>query len=74
MTVEENSFFLVRDGNRRCNRRRNTGGLVVGQELSHRLALILLTDQFPRCIYRDTPGAFAYDAKALSWCVTGLDQ
>ena len=30
-----------------------------------RLALILLFDQFPRNIYRDTPQAFAYDARAL---------
>lgn len=37
-----------------------------------RLALIILTDQFPRNIYRDTPQAFAYDAKALGWCLGGL--
>ena len=36
------------------------------------LALIILTDQFPRNIYRDTPRAFAYDAKALGWCLDGL--
>jgi uncharacterized protein (DUF924 family) len=36
------------------------------------LALILLTDQFPRCIYRDSPKAFTFDAKALSWCRHGL--
>lgn len=29
------------------------------------LALILLFDQFPRNIHRDTPQAFAYDARAL---------
>jgi len=39
-----------------------------------RLALILLTDQFPRNIYRDSPRAFAYDAKALAWCVDGIEQ
>ncbi len=39
-----------------------------------RLALILLTDQVPRNIYRDSPRAFAYDAKALAWCLDGLDQ
>ena len=39
-----------------------------------RLALILLTDQFPRSIYRDSPNAFAYDAKALGWCIDGIDQ
>jgi uncharacterized protein (DUF924 family) len=37
-----------------------------------RLALILLTDQFPRNIYRDSPDAFAYDSKALSWCLDGI--
>lgn len=36
------------------------------------LALIILTDQFPRNIYRDSPRAFAYDAKALGWCLDGL--
>ena len=36
------------------------------------LALIILTDQFPRNIYRDTPRAFTYDAKALGWCLDGL--
>jgi uncharacterized protein (DUF924 family) len=31
------------------------------------LALILLTDQFPRNIHRDTPRAFAFDALALEF-------
>jgi uncharacterized protein (DUF924 family) len=39
-----------------------------------RLALILLTDQFPRNIYRDSPRAFAHDAKALAWCLDGIEQ
>jgi uncharacterized protein (DUF924 family) len=39
-----------------------------------RLALILLTDQFPRNIYRDTARAFSYDEKALTWCIEGLEQ
>jgi len=39
-----------------------------------RLALIVLTDQFPRNIYRNSAQAFAYDAKALAWCIDGLDQ
>jgi uncharacterized protein (DUF924 family) len=43
-----------------------------------RLALILLTDQFPRNIYRQTPQAFAGDPLARSWCAegiqTGFDQ
>ncbi len=37
-----------------------------------RLALILLTDQFPRNIYRDTPASFSFDALARTWCVDGL--
>lgn len=37
-----------------------------------RLALILLTDQFPRNIYRDTPQAFAFDGLARAWCKEGL--
>jgi uncharacterized protein (DUF924 family) len=41
---------------------------------SGRLALIILTDQFPRNIYRDTAEAFAYDQKALTWCIDGLEQ
>jgi len=36
------------------------------------LALILLTDQFPRNIYRDSAAAFAFDAKALAWCLEGI--
>jgi uncharacterized protein (DUF924 family) len=38
-----------------------------------RLALILLTDQFPRNIFRDTPRAFEFDHLARNWCVEGLD-
>ena len=36
------------------------------------LALILLTDQFPRNIYRDTPQAFAFDERARCYCKQGL--
>jgi uncharacterized protein (DUF924 family) len=36
------------------------------------LALILLTDQFPRCIYRNTPKAFEFDGLAQAWCMDGL--
>jgi uncharacterized protein (DUF924 family) len=36
------------------------------------LALILLLDQFSRHIYRDTPQAFAQDAKALTICMQGV--
>lgn len=43
-----------------------------------RLALIIVLDQFPRNIYRDTPGAFASDALALGLAregvVKGMDQ
>jgi len=38
-----------------------------------RLALIILTDQFPRNIYRETARAFSCDSKALAWCLDGLD-
>jgi uncharacterized protein (DUF924 family) len=38
------------------------------------LALILLTDQFPRNAYRDTPQAFAFDPLARSWCREGLQS
>jgi uncharacterized protein (DUF924 family) len=38
-----------------------------------RLALIILTDQFPRNIYRDSPLAFAFDAKALAWSLEGIE-
>lgn len=38
------------------------------------LALILLTDQFPRNAYRGTPQAFAYDELARAWCKQGLAQ
>ncbi|HSD37577.1 MAG TPA: DUF924 family protein [Rhodocyclaceae bacterium] len=38
-----------------------------------RLALILLCDQFPRNIYRDTPQSFAFDEQARSLCKKGID-
>ena len=38
-----------------------------------RLTLILLTDQFPRSIYRDSAKAFSFDSKALSLAYTGID-
>ncbi len=38
-----------------------------------RLALILLTDQMTRNMYRDTSQAFAFDALALHWCKSGLE-
>jgi uncharacterized protein (DUF924 family) len=37
-----------------------------------RLALILLTDQFPRNIYRDTPAAFRFDGIARRLCLEAL--
>ncbi|QIB64450.1 DUF924 family protein [Kineobactrum salinum] len=36
------------------------------------LALIILLDQFPRNIYRDTPAAFALDPSAQKLCNEGL--
>lgn len=38
------------------------------------LALILLTDQFPRNMYRGTPASFACDHFALQLCKQGLEQ
>src|SRR6185295_12740123 len=38
-----------------------------------RLALIILTDQFPRNIYRDSPQAFGFDAQALKWSLEGIE-
>ncbi len=38
-----------------------------------RLALVLLTDQFPRNIFRDTPAAFRFDVLARNICVEGLE-
>lgn len=37
-----------------------------------RLSLILLCDQFPRNMYRNTPKAFAFDALAREICQEGL--
>ncbi|GAB4186161.1 MAG: DUF924 family protein [Wenzhouxiangellaceae bacterium] len=39
-----------------------------------RLALILLTDQFPRNMYRDTPDAFRFDPLARQLMLDGLEQ
>ena len=39
-----------------------------------RLALIVVLDQFPRNVFRDTPRAFAGDAKALALCREGIAQ
>ncbi len=38
------------------------------------LALIILCDQFPRNVYRDSPGAFALDPVASTLCLEGLTQ
>jgi len=38
------------------------------------LALVILTDQFTRNIYRDTPQAFAGDPRALGWCRQALAE
>jgi len=39
-----------------------------------RLALILLTDQLPRNIFRGTPEAFASDPQARQLCLAGLER
>ena len=41
---------------------------------SGRLALIILTDQLPRNIFRGTSDAFAYDSFALELCLEGLEN
>ena len=46
------------------------GTLVVDDHLDDQLALILLTDQFTRNIYRKTPKAFSGDQIALDVCLT----
>lgn len=38
------------------------------------LALILLTDQFPRNIYRDTPRMYRFDPLARTLCADGLED
>lgn len=38
------------------------------------LALILLTDQFPRSMYRGSPAAFGFDLIALARCKHGLEM
>lgn len=40
---------------------------------SGRLALILLCDQFPRNIHRATAQSFAFDERARSLCIKGID-
>jgi uncharacterized protein (DUF924 family) len=42
------------------------------QDARGRLALILLFDQFPRNMYRDTPRAFAYDPLARKLALEGI--
>jgi uncharacterized protein (DUF924 family) len=39
-----------------------------------RLSLIILLDQFPRNIFRDTARAFAYDAQALQLTLSGMQS
>lgn len=39
-----------------------------------RLALILVLDQFPRSLWRDTPGAYAQDIKAARLALDGLEN
>lgn len=50
-------------------------------ELSHWLetplgtvAFIIVVDQFPRNIYRDTPEAFSRDSLALRTCIEGIEK
>ena len=43
-------------------------------ELRGRLALILLTDQFPRNIWRGQAAAFAFDVLALRWAKETIER
>lgn len=45
-----------------------------GDTVRGRLALILLTDQLPRNIFRGTPEAFASDQQARQLCLAGLER
>jgi len=38
------------------------------------LALILLIDQFPRSMYRNSPKAFEYDTLAQQWSLNGIEH
>lgn len=38
------------------------------------VAFIIVVDQFPRNIYRDTPGAFSRDSLALRTCLEGIEK
>jgi len=40
--------------------------------IENRLSLILVTDQFPRNVYRDTPDAFRFDPIARELCVEAV--
>lgn len=39
-----------------------------------RLALLIVLDQFPRSLWRDTPGAFAQDIKATRLALAGIEN
>ena len=39
-----------------------------------RLALLIALDQFPRSLWRDTPGAFAQDLKAARLAIEGIEN
>ena len=39
-----------------------------------RLALLLVLDQFPRSLWRDTPGAYAQDIKATRLAIEGIEN
>lgn len=45
-----------------------------GDELRSCLALIILLDQFPRNMYRDTARAFAFDETAREVCLMGIER
>jgi uncharacterized protein (DUF924 family) len=43
-------------------------------DLRGRIALVILLDQFPRSVYRDTPGAYAGDERAQGLAIEAFDR
>ncbi|MCK5378207.1 MAG: DUF924 domain-containing protein [Acidobacteria bacterium] len=80
---DRSSLWWSKDPSTDAEIRRRFESLVIAAEsgdlddwrlsIDGRLALVLLTDQFPRNIFRDSPAAFRFDALARNLCVEGLE-
>ncbi len=71
----EEADRLIRDGYAAVLQRGAEGELDHWDETPRgSLALIVLLDQFPRNIHRDTPAAYACDPKALDVALRGLER